>query len=82
MAKNLAIILSSLCMSACATMTTGTLPEPLVCDTYVYPTIASAELECLAFDTYERMVIRDTEKTLHIDELCEIILSHNHSQQR
>lgn len=81
-AKNLAIILSSLLVVGCASTFTGTLPEPLVCETWTYPTIASVELECLAFDTYERMVIRDTEKTLHIDELCAIIRNHNDSQQR
>lgn len=82
MAKNLAIILSSALLCGCASTFTGTLPLPLVCDTWTYPTITAEELECISSDAYERMVIRDTEKTLHIDELCAIIRNHNDSQEQ
>lgn len=82
MAVRLAIILSSLLLSGCATTSTGALPLPLACEDPAYPTISSGELECLTFDTYERLVLRDTQKTLHIDELCAIIRNHNDSQER
>lgn len=82
MAKSLAIILSSILLSGCASTSTGLLPEPLVCETWTYPIISSTELECVTFDTYEKLVLRDTEKTLHIAELCAIIQNHNDSQER
>lgn len=82
MAKSLAIILSSILMSGCATTSTGLLPEPLVCETWTYPTISSGELDCVSHNTYEKLVLRDTEKTLHIEELCAIIQNHNDSQEQ
>jgi len=78
MAKHLAIILSSILLTGCMTRyITPELPEPLVCAEWTYPTISSSELECVSMDTYERLVLRDTEKTAQIAELCAIIEAHN-----
>mgnify|MGYP000591863241 CR=1 FL=1 len=78
MAKHLAIILSSIILSGCMTRyITPELPIPLVCDEWTYPAISSVELACITPDTYDKLVVRDTEKTAQIAELCAIIQAHN-----
>ena len=78
MAKPLAIILSSILLTGCMTKyIQAELPEPMVCDEWVYPSISRTELACITPDTYDKLVIRDTEKTGQIAELCAIIQAHN-----